>query len=105
MQLPMRLKKFGVKPPEHGVMVAARLDYLDEEISEEADAAALMLNSPVVGKTKVTSLVLGINYWHSKRFRATFNYGFNHFSGTTAFINGLPGKNEQEFLFRLAIAL
>jgi phosphate-selective porin len=105
LQLPTRLKSFGVKAPERGLMVAARFEYLTEDITQEEDAAALMLNSPVVGTTKVTSFVLGFNYWLSKRFRATFNYGYNHFGGNTSFVNGLPSKNENEFLFRLAIAL
>jgi len=47
---------------------------------------------------------LGVNYWHSKRYRATFNYVVNHFGGDTPFITGLPSAYEQEFLFRLAVA-
>jgi phosphate-selective porin len=107
MQLPTRYKKFGVKPPRDGVMLAARLDYLDETVSESSDAAALMLGSPVTGTTKLTALTLGVNYWHSKRFRATANYVLNHFDGTTPYVTTLKGKsaNEQELLFRLAIAL
>jgi hypothetical protein len=53
----------------------------------------------------VTSWELGANYWVSKRFRATFNYVLNHFGGDTTFIKGLKSNNEQEFLFRLGIAL
>ena len=44
----------------------------------------------------------------SKRFRATFNYVLNHFdrgTGATAFLAALPSAYEQEFLFRLAVAL
>jgi hypothetical protein len=107
MQLPARFKKFGVKPPRDGVMLAARLDYLDETVSESSDAAALMLGSPVTGNTKLTALTLGVNYWHSKRFRATFNYVLNHFGGDTPYVTGLQAKsaNEHELLFRLGIAL
>ena len=38
-----------------------------------------MPDSPALGKTIVDSGELGVNYWHSKRFRATFNYVVNHF--------------------------
>ncbi len=74
-----RFKKFGVKPPQHGLMVAGRLEYLNENLTEEADAAALSLGNKALGRTKVTSFELGVNYWWSKRFRATFNYVYNHF--------------------------
>jgi phosphate-selective porin len=100
-----RFKKFGVKPPQHGLMLAFRIEYLNETISEESDAAALNLGSPVVGQTKVMVYELGVNYWHSKRFRATFNYLFNHMSGDTPQIKKLKDQDEQEFLLRLAIAL
>jgi phosphate-selective porin len=100
-----RFKKFGVKPPQHGVMLAFRFEYLDETVSEHADAAALTLGNKAVGTTKVESFELGVNYWYSKRFRMTRNYVFNHFSGTTAQITGLSSPNEQEFLLRLAVAL
>ncbi len=49
-----------------------------------------------------------MNYWHSKRFRATFNYVVNHFgqgSGASGIPTNLASPWEQEFLFRLAIAL
>ncbi len=100
-----RFKKFGVKPVQDGLMFAARLEYLNEDVEEEADAAALTLGNTAVGKTKVTSLQLCANYWHSKRFRATFNYGFNHFTGTAPQNTNLASKNVHEFLMRLAVAL
>ena len=54
----------------------------------------------------MTSWELGVNYWRSKRFRATANYILNHFDGDTPFITGLKGnKTEHEFAFRLGIAL
>ena len=98
-------KKFGVKPVQDGVMLALRFEYLNEDVTEEADAAALMLGNRAVGKTKVLSLQAGVNYWHSKRFRASFNYGFNRFTGTTPQITSLANPNVHEFLMRLAVAL
>ena len=103
-----RFKTFGVKPIQDGVMLAFRFERLDEDLTEEADAAALsaMSSTPsAVGKTKVTVYEVGVNYWHSKHFRATFNYVFNHFDGTTGQIKGLATSNEQEFLARIAIAI
>ena len=103
-----RYKKFGVKPVQHGLMLAFRFEVLDEDVTEEADAAALGLGDKAIGKTKVDSYELGVNYWHSKRFRATFNYVFNHFSqgaDATPYLKALASPNEQEFLFRLGIAL
>jgi hypothetical protein len=100
-----RFKKFGVKPPQDGVMLAFRFEHLHENTTEESDAAALTLGNPVIGTTNVWVYELGVNYWHSKRFRATFNWVYNHFSGDTPFIMGLASPNEMEFLWRFAIAL
>jgi phosphate-selective porin len=100
-----RFKKFGIRPPQDGIMLAFRVEFLDEDVTNESDTVAAMLNDPYAGKTKVNSYELGINYWHSKRFRTTFNFVYNHFSGDTAFVKGLASPNEFEFLYRLAIAL
>jgi phosphate-selective porin len=105
LQLPPRFKKFGTKTPQHGLMLALKVDYLTEELTENARSAALNLGSPVLGTTKVTAFTVGVNYWYSKRFRATFDYVRNSFDGDTKFVKGLAADSEQEFLFRLAIAL
>jgi len=103
-----RFAKFGVKPVRDGVMLAMRYEHLNETITEDADAAALNLGDPSAGRTDVQSFAFGINYWHSKRFRWTFNYVLNHFDrgeGATPYLKNLPASWEQEFLFRFAIAL
>jgi hypothetical protein len=108
MQMPTRLKKFGVKPPQRGLMVAARIELLDEKLTADDAAGALSgLKVGGLGETKLTSFTLGANYWISKRFRTTFNYVLNHFGGDTSNVVGLVVglKDEQEFSFRLAIAL
>ena len=117
MQMPTRLKKFGVKPPQQGVMIATRLELLDEKLTVDNPAGVLgtMKAGSVLGlnETKVTSWQLGVTYWMSKRFRAMANYTLNHFGGDAAYVTAatpanktLDGaKNEQEFSFRLAIAL
>jgi hypothetical protein len=100
-----RYKKFGVRRIENGLMLVIRYEHLDETLSNDAVSAALNLGNKSVGRTTVDSGELGLNYWHSRRYRATFNYVLNHFGGDAPFITGLPSANEQEFLFRLAMAL
>ncbi len=102
-----RYKKFGVKPVQDGLMVAVRYEHLDEDLTADADVTGLgnVLGITNGTKTKVDSYELGVNYWHSKRFRATFNYVLNHFGGDTLLIRNLGSKNENEILFRLAVAL
>jgi Phosphate-selective porin O and P len=111
MQLPTRLKKFGVKTPQHGLMFAARLELLDEKLTADDKAGVIStLKSPPagLGETKLTSFTLGGTYWISKRFRLMGNWTLNHFDGDTSYITTgalKNAKNEQEFSFRMAIAL
>ncbi len=89
-------------------MVAARYEHLDEDVTADATANTIVPAASAIGKTVVDSGELGVNYWHSKRFRATFNYVANHFgqgSGANGTLKGLASPWEQEFLFRLAVAL
>jgi hypothetical protein len=123
MQMPTRYKKFGVKPPQHGLMVAARLEFLDETLSADdpnGPVGSLAVKPNSYGKTKVTSFALGLNYWISKRFRLSGNWVLNSFGGDANYVTcpasmmpmscgSLKGlgnaKSENEFSFRLAIAL
>jgi phosphate-selective porin OprO and OprP len=121
MQMPTRLKKFGVKPPQQGVQIVTRLELLDEKLTADSPAGGIgsLKTGSVLGlnETKVTSWQLGVTYWMSKRFRAMANYTINHFGGDASYVSGdglsganltktLDGaKNEQEFSLRLAIAL
>ena len=84
-------------------MVGARAEHLSYDANEGAATGALM-GSPVAGTTKVDSVGFDVNYWRSKRFRATLNYIYNRFSGDAPFVTGLSAKSEQELMFRLAIA-
>jgi phosphate-selective porin len=104
----LRWKKFGVRPIERGLMVAARYEHLDENVTVDTSTVTTVPPASAVGKTVVDSGELGVNYWHSKRFRATFNYVANHFgqgSGANGTLKNLASPWEQEFLFRLAVAL
>jgi hypothetical protein len=103
LQMPVRLKKMADPAPKHGLMVAARVDNLEQRIEG-------FEKNPNVGYTHVIAPEIGINYWYSKRFRATFNYVMNFLEGDTAAITKARTKNgnnaiEHEMLFRLGIAL
>ena len=78
------LRQVRVRRIQNGLVLALRYEHLDETLSEDATAAALNLGNKSVGRTKVDSGELGINYWHSRRYRATFNYVVNHFGGDYA---------------------
>ena len=106
LQMPNRLKKFKTAAPRHGLMLTARVDNLNQTISTDTPT----LKDSSVGRLHVVSPMLGVNYWYSKRFRATFNYGLNLLDGTTATVAKAVTKNgehsaEHEFMLRLGIAL
>jgi hypothetical protein len=106
----LRYKKFGVRPIQDGLMVAFRYEHLDESVTGDPLPATTTIapDASAFGKTIVDSAELGVNYWHSKRFRGTFNYVLNHFgqgSDASGTVKGLGSPWEQEFLFRLAVAL
>ena len=88
-------------------MLAVRVDYANIDVTKDDDpiTQAVGLKSSALGNTKLTAVQFGANYWISKRFRATFNYVWNHFGGDTSYVKSLNGNSEHEFLFRLAIAL
>jgi phosphate-selective porin len=100
-----RFRGFKPSPIRDGLMLALRAERLVEHLRLESDADALNLGDTAVGTTQVTSFALGLNYWHSKRFRATVNLVRNRFDGNTAQIRNLASPTENELLFRLAIAL
>jgi hypothetical protein len=107
LQLPSRLKKFETKAPKHGVMLALRVEHLDESINPETAQGSA---DTVSGNRRVSSLQFGTNYWYSKRFRASFNYAVNWFDGNAGQLTTLQkalggNKSDHEFLFRLGIAL
>ena len=106
LQMPTRLRKFKVATPRHGLMLAARLDNLKQTITTDTPA----LKDPSVGTIHVVSPELGVNYWYTKRFRATFNYGLNLLKGDTGTIKRAITRNgesaaEHEFMIRLGVAL
>jgi hypothetical protein len=109
LELQPRLKKYENAAPRHGVMLAARLERLNETVSV-ANPGALAADH-LSGTHGVTSGEFGVNYWYSKRYRATFNYVLNSFGGSAdGNLSGLKTTlnqhtTEHEFLFRMAVAL
>jgi predicted porin len=87
-------------------MLAIRVDHLNEDVNIDMPPAT----DPMSGSRKVTAFAVGTNYWHSKRFRASFNYVLNLLEGDAQQIADARAKagghkTEHEFLFRLGIAL
>lgn len=109
LQLPSRLKKFETKAPRDGLMVAVRVEHLRETV----DIGDALAKDPYsAGPWTVNSFELGVNYWHSRRFRATLNYALNVFDGDASGVTDdlktkkLGGNDsEHEFMLRLAVAL
>lgn len=114
LQLPTRLKGFKESHLRHGLMFAARIDYLNESIGNLSNNNANA--NPEFGTTKVVAPEIGVNYWYSRRFRTSFNYVANILSGDAPKIGKLtaggdkPGPlnghtTEHEYIFRMAVAL
>jgi hypothetical protein len=102
-ELPVRLGRLVPPPSQHGVMVAARGEILQEDLT-----SAQPLNAdPNVATTRVATVTLGVNYWYGRRVRATANYLFTYFSGSTENIKAIQAtsKTEHEFLFLLSMGL
>jgi hypothetical protein len=98
-------------------MVAVRIERLNMNIVSASgnnfgigSVGCSTCMTPTGSNTAINSYELGVNYWYSKRFRATFNYVLNDLDGNTAAnasaksVNG-GNSDEHEFLFRLAVAL
>jgi hypothetical protein len=105
LALPVRLTRpFGLLPPLTGVMVAARVEHLDETVTAPSGAAAA---SQVwsVGATTVTTARLGVNVWFAARARLTLDYAWNRLGGTTLYSTSFTDPNIQELSVRLALAL
>jgi predicted porin len=87
-------------------MLAVRIDHLDENVKLDSAIAT----DPISGSRRVTAFEFGTNYWHSKRYRASFNYVLNLLDGDARQIADARTragghKTEHEFLLRLGIAL
>jgi hypothetical protein len=110
LELPPRYKEFSTKAPQHGVMLAFKVERLDTHIKSSDPMGGPSIGSDDSNsQTAMTSYELGINYWYSKHFRASINALLNHLDGNVSAISNAEKKNggrmEDELLFRLAAAL
>jgi hypothetical protein len=105
LALPTRLGDLSGDATRHGLMVAARLDYVDQQVALTDYSKMVGLDAGSIGETRLTSLTLGATYWYTRRARVNLNYAFNYFDGTTPYILGLGYKSEQELLLQTAFAL
>ncbi|HVZ71350.1 MAG TPA: porin [Polyangia bacterium] len=103
--LPTRLRDFQPTKPRSGLMVSARLDFIDEKLAADAESRTAKLNFASEGDTRVTAATVGASYWYTRRARALLTYTFNKLDGANPYFNGLDSKNVQEVLLRTAFAL
>jgi hypothetical protein len=105
LQLPLRLRDLRDGGPRNGLMLAARVDYVDQDMTRTAYSSMVNLVAGAEGATKLKSLTLGASYWFTRRARLNVNYIVNSIDGDTPYLNGLAKKSEQELLVRTALSL
>jgi hypothetical protein len=106
LELPLRLRHLRQDAGRpRGLMLAARIEHLDETMSVGANTRSLGLGIASVGATEVTSAAFTASYWYTRRARALVGYTFHHLGGTTPYVTGLADKNVHEILLRTAFAL
>jgi phosphate-selective porin len=103
-ELPTRLGRLAEPTAEHGVMVTARGEYLQEDLTSSNN----LLADPNLATTRLVAATLGVNYWYGRRVRLTLDYVLTFFSGSTENVKATMatnGKSEQELLLLLAMGL
>lgn len=103
LELPLRLRDFPPQRPASGLMLAARVDFVDQDVTAGSGVTGLGVAS--LGKTKLTAMTLGASYWYSRRARVLLSYVLNHLDGSAPYVAGLDSKIEHEVLLRTALAL
>jgi hypothetical protein len=101
-ELPKRLGRLVEPTAEHGFMVTARGEVLQEDLTSSS-----MNANPNAATTRLMTATLGANYWYGRRVRATVNYAVTLLSGSTERVTNLRAvsKTEQELLLLLAMGL
>ena len=105
LELPVRLTRpFGLLRPLTALMIAARLEHLDETVTAPAGTMAA---SDVwsVGNTTVTTARVGVNAWMGARLRVTLDYAWNRLGGSTLYSTSFTDPNIQELSVRMSLAL
>jgi hypothetical protein len=105
LQLPLRYSDLERTSRKHGVMLAARIDYVDERMTPGPSAVRNGLGVSADGDTKLTSLMFGATYWFTRRARLNLNYVYNRIGGTTPYALGLESRTDWEVLVRTSLAL
>src|SRR5262249_20103166 len=105
LQLPLRYSDLRDVHEGGGLMLSARSDRIDETMTSSAAATTAGVGVGSGGETKLTAYTVGGSYWYTRRARLMVNYTLNRFEGVTPWLNGLGGKQEQEIVGRLALAL
>lgn len=103
LELPLRLHDFPAHRPASGLMLAARIDFVDQDVAVDSGASGLGIAS--LGNTKLTAMTLGASYWYSRRARVLLSYVLNHLDGSAPYVAGLDASIEHEVLLRTALAL
>jgi hypothetical protein len=103
LELPLRLREFPARAPASGVMLAARVDFVDQDVTVDSGASGLGIAS--LGNTKLTAMTLSASYWYSRRVRVLLSYVLNHLDGSAPYVAGLDASIEHEVLLRTALAL
>jgi hypothetical protein len=101
-ELPKRLGRVVEPTTEQGVMLTARGELLQEDLTSPSNNADRNLAT-----TRLVTATVGVNYWYGRRVRATLNYAVTFLSGTTEAITTLQAtsKTEQEALLLLSMGL
>jgi phosphate-selective porin len=105
LELPLRYRDLQANSKQHGLMLAARVDYIDEKMSLGPSARMNGLGVSAAGSTKLTAYTFGATYWFTRRARLNLNYVLNRIDGTTPFVLGLQTKSEHEVMVRTSLAL
>jgi hypothetical protein len=105
LELPLRLRDLSPSRARQGLLLAARVDYIDETVASDRDVRGAGLGIAAEGATRLTSLSAGGNYWFTRRSRLCLHYVLNHLGGNNPYVRGLNTPNEHELLVRLALAL
>ena len=103
-ELPTRLGHLVEPTAQHGVMVTARGEFLQEDLTSAQTVNA----DPNLATTRLVTTTLAVNYWYGRRVRASLDYGVTFFSGTSENIiatKATNGTSEQELMLLLAMAL
>src|SRR5262249_20789288 len=100
---PARLGRVAEPAQQHAVMVAARGEFLKEDLTSTEPS----LGDPNLATTRIVEATAAVNYWYGRRVRASANYVLTIFSGSTERVKSITAesKYEHELLFLVGMTL